>query len=156
MGVGVQDPPPDSFPSAVEEASHFDPGEPARELALVLLEATALPRRLARSREWPSRLRPHEWQVLLAIALCTAVEPEGAETPPGIASALALDLEDVFDTLDSLRREQLASIAFHDPEASEAEQQWSLTPKGEAAVLEVVGFVGRVLGWPPAPPLSLT
>jgi hypothetical protein len=75
----------------VNEASHFDPGEPAREVALVLLEATALPRRLARSPQWPSRLRPRDWQVLLAIALGSArVEPEGAETPSGIASALAL------------------------------------------------------------------
>jgi hypothetical protein len=119
----------------VQEASYFDPGEPARELALVLPEATALPRRLARSREWPSRLRPHEWQVLPAIALGSApVEPEGAETPPGIASALALDLEDVYDTLDSLQREWLVSIAFRDPEVSEAEQQWSLTRNGEPAV----------------------
>lgn len=140
----------------MEEASHFDPGEPVRELALVLLEATALPRRLARSREWPSKLRPHEWQVLLAIALGSAsVEPEGAETAPGIASALALDLEDVYDTLYSLRRARLASITLRDPEASEAAQQWSLTRKGEAAVLEVVSFAGRVLGWPPAPPSSL-
>jgi hypothetical protein len=140
----------------VDEASHFDPGEPGRELALVLLEATALPRRLASSREWPSRLRPHEWQVLLAIALGSAyVEPEGAETPPGIASALALDLEDVYDSLDSLRRERLATIEVRDPEASEAEQQWSLTPKGEAAVLELVSFAGRALRWPPAPPPSL-
>jgi hypothetical protein len=102
------------------------------------------------------KLRPHEWQVLLAIALgSAAVEPDGAETPPGIASALALDVEDVYDTLDSLRRERLASIAFRDPEASEAEQQWLLTRKGEAAVLEVVSFAGRVLGWPPAPPPPL-
>jgi len=140
----------------VEEGSHFDPGEPARELALVLVEAVALPRRLARSREWPSTLGPRDWQVLLAIALGSArVEPEGAVTPPGIASALALDLEDVYDALDSIRCERLASIAFRDPEAPEAEQEWSLTRKGAATALEVVAVAGRVLGWPPAPPSSL-
>jgi hypothetical protein len=140
----------------VDGASYFDPGEPAREVALVLLEATALPRRLAASREWPATLRPHEWKVLLAIGLGSAeVDPEGAQTPRGIASALALDLEDVYDALDSLRRERLASIEFRYPDAPEAEQEWSLTRKGTAAAVEVVAFAGRVIGWPPAPPSSL-
>jgi hypothetical protein len=108
------------------------------------------------SRDWPSRLRPDDWQVLLAIALGSARnEPEGAATPLGIASALALDLEDVYDALDSLRRGRLASIAFLDPEASEVEQEWSLTREGAAAAVEVASFAGRVLGWPPAPPSSL-
>jgi hypothetical protein len=142
----------------VDEASSFDPGEPAREVALVLLEAAALPRRLPRSRAWPSRLGAHEWQVLLAIALGGArVEPEGAgETPAGIGSTLALDPEEVYEALDSLRRERLASIPFRDPEAPEDEQTWSLTRKGAAAALEVLSFAGRVLRWPPAPPPSLT
>jgi hypothetical protein len=83
------------------------------------------------------------------------VDPEGAETPLGIASALALDVEDVYEALDSLQSERLASIDFRDPEASEAEQEWSLTGKGAAAAVEVVGFAGRVIGWPPAPPASL-
>jgi hypothetical protein len=123
----------------------------------VLLEATALPRRLARSRAWPSGLGPHDWQVLLAIALSGArVEVEGAETAAGIASALALDLEEVYEALHSLRRERLASIAFRDPQATEAEQQWSLTREGAAAAVDVLSFAGRVLGWPPAPPPSLT
>jgi DNA-binding MarR family transcriptional regulator len=140
----------------VDGASYFDPGEPAREVALILLEATALPRRLAASRPWPTTLRPHEWQVLLAIALGSAqVAPEGAQTPRGIASALALDLEDVYDALDSLRRERLASIEFRDPEVPEAEQEWSLTPKGATAAAQIVGFAGRVIGWPPAPPSAL-
>jgi hypothetical protein len=73
----------------------------------------------------------------------------------GIASALALDVEDVYEALESLQSERLASIDFRDPEASEAEQEWSLTGKGAAAAVEVVGFAGRVIGWPPAPPASL-
>jgi hypothetical protein len=94
--------------------------------------------------------------VLLALAVGWApVDLEGAETPRGIASALALDLEDVYEALDSLRRERLASIEFRDPEASEAEQEWLLTRKGAAAAVEVVGFAGRVIGWAPAPPSSL-
>jgi len=125
----------------VDEASHFDAGELAREVALVLLEATALPRRLLRSREWPLTPGPHDWQVLLAIASGGAqVEPDGAQDPLSIASALALDLGDVYDALDSLRRERLASIAFRDPEASEAEQEWSLTSEGAAAAVEVASF----------------
>jgi hypothetical protein len=105
---------------------------------------------------WPSTLRPHEWQVLLAIGLGSAqADPEGSQTPRGIASALALDLEDVYDALDSLRREQLASIDFRDPEVLEAEQEWSLTRKGAAAAAQIVGFAGRVIGWPPAPPSTL-
>jgi hypothetical protein len=140
----------------VDGSSYFDPGEPAREVALVLLEATALPRRLAASREWPVPLQPHDWQVLLAVALGSAqVDPEGARTPPGIACALALDLEDVYDALGSLERARLASIELRDPDASEAEQEWSLTRKGATAALEVVAFAGRVIGWPPAPPSTL-
>jgi hypothetical protein len=140
----------------VEGASYFDPGEPAREVALVLLEATALPRRLAASREWPSTLRPHEWQVLLAIGLGSAsVDPEGSQTPRGIAAALALDLEDVYDALGSLRRERLAAIEFRDPEVPEAEEEWLLTRNGADAAARIVGFAGRVIGWPPAPPTTL-
>jgi hypothetical protein len=140
----------------VDEASYFDPGEPAREVALVLLEAAALPRRLAASREWPTRLQPPEWQVLLAIALGSAkVDPEGGQTPSGIASALALDLEEVYDALDSLRHDGLASIEFRDPEARPVEQEWSLTGKGATAAAQIVGFAGRVIGWPPAPPSTL-
>jgi hypothetical protein len=140
----------------VDEASYFDPGEPAREVALVLLEATALPRRLAASREWPSTLPPHEWQVLLAIGLGSAqVDPEGSHTPWGIAAALKLDLEEVYDALDSLRRERLAAIELRNPEAPEAEQEWSLTREGVTAAVELVSFAGRVIGWPPAPPSTL-
>jgi hypothetical protein len=140
----------------VDGASHFDPGESAREVALVLLEATALPRRLEGSREWPSTLRPHEGQVLLALALGSAgVDREGAETPRGIASALSLDLADVYEALDSLQLERLASIELLDPDASEAEQEWSLTRNGAATAVEIVGFAGRVIGWPPAPPSTL-
>jgi hypothetical protein len=140
----------------VDEASYFDPGEPAREVALVLLEATALPRRLAASRTWPSTLRPHEWQVLLAIGLGSAqVDPEASQTPRGIAAALALDIEDVYDALDSLRRERLAAIEFRDPEVPEAEQEWLLTRNGADAAAQIVGFAGRVIGWPPAPPSTL-
>jgi hypothetical protein len=141
----------------VDEISAFDPGEPAREVALVLLEAAALPRRLTRSRAWPTRLGTHHWQVLLAIAVGGAAEPWGVgETPAGIGSALALDLDDVYEVLDSLRREGLASIPFRDPDAQEAQQKWSLTRKGAAAAVEVSSFAGRVLRWPPAPPPSLT
>jgi hypothetical protein len=94
----------------VERAFHFDPCAPAREVALVLLEAAALPRRLEASREWPSTLRRHDWQVLLSIALGSArVDAEGAATPRGIASALAFDLDDVYEALESLRRRRLAS-----------------------------------------------
>jgi hypothetical protein len=140
----------------VDEASYFDPGEPAREVALVLLEATALPRRLAGSREWPTRLQPAEWQVLLAIALGSAqVAPEAAQTPRGIASSLALDAEEVYDALELLRHEGLASVEFRDPEAPSAEQEWSLTGKGATAAAQIVGFAGRVIGWPPAPPSTL-
>jgi hypothetical protein len=140
----------------VDGGSYFDPGEPAREVALVLLEATALPRRLAASHEWPATLQPHDWQVLLAIALGSArVDPEGARTPRGIASALALDLMDVSDALYSLEHERLASIEVRNTDAPEAEQEWSLTRKGMTAAVEVVAFAGRVIGWPPAPPSTL-
>ena len=140
----------------MDGASQFDPGEPAREVALVLLEATALPRRLAASREWPATLRPHEWQVLLAIGLGSAqVDPEGALTPRGIAAALALDIEDVYDALDSLQGKRLAAIEFRDPEVPEAEQEWLLTRNGADVAAEIVGFAGRVIGWPPAPPSTL-
>jgi hypothetical protein len=138
------------------DESHFDPGGPAREVALVLLEASALPRRLVGSPGWPSALEPRDWQVLLALALATAtVDPEGTGTPRGIASALAIDLEEVYDALHSLRGERLASIEFHFPDASEAEQEWSLTREGAAAAAEIVTFTGRVIRWPPAPPSSL-
>jgi hypothetical protein len=58
------------------------------------------------------------------------------------------------EALDSLQSERLASIDFRDPEASEAEQEWSPTGKGAAAAVEVVGLAGRVIGWPAAPPAS--
>ena len=76
-------------------------------------------------------------------------------TPRGIASALALDLEDVYDALETLGAERLALIEFRFPDTSEHEQEWSLTRKGVAAAEEIVGFAGRVIGWPPAPPPSL-
>jgi hypothetical protein len=61
----------------------------------------------------------------------------------------------VYDALDSLQRERLAAVEFRDDEASEAEQEWSLTRRGLATAVEVVGFAGRVIGWPPAPPSTL-
>jgi hypothetical protein len=71
----------------VEDDPLFEPGEPAREVALVILEAAALPRRLARSPHWPSGVSSHEWQVLLVIALGNArAAPEGARTPRPRAS----------------------------------------------------------------------
>jgi DNA-binding MarR family transcriptional regulator len=134
----------------VDEDAMFEPGEPAREVALVVLEAASLPRRLAASQQWPSKLAPHEWQVLLAVALGNAASaPEGAQTPRGIARALALTLDDAYDALEALERAGLASIEFHDPETSAAQQEWVLTSAGVAAAVEVVAFAGRVLRWPP-------
>ena len=105
---------------------------------------------------WPSTLRPHEWQVLLAIGLGSArFDPEGALTPRGIAAALALDIGDVYDALDSLQGKRLAALEFHDPEVPATEQEWSLTRQGVTAAVELVGFAGRVIGWPPAPPSTL-
>ena len=135
----------------MDEHALFEPGEPAREVALVVLEAAALPRRLARSQHWPSTLAPREWQVLLAVALGNAASaPEGAQTPDGIARTVALALDDVHEALAALRRARLASIGFHDPEASDAEQEWVLTRSGIAAAVEVVAFAGRVIRWPPS------
>ena len=63
--------------------------------------------------------------------------------------------EEVYDALELLRHEGLASVEFRDPEAPSAEQEWSLTRQGVTAAVELVSFAGRVIGWPPAPPSTL-
>jgi hypothetical protein len=120
----------------------FADGEPARELALVVLYAAALERRA-----FPAG--PGADQLLLALALAPCIPADG------LASMLALDGDGASALLEELHAARLVEPCDVPEEIASGEiphdeLTWTLTADGREAAVAAVERVARLLpSWPP-------
>lgn len=134
----------------------FDHGSPEREVALVVLQAAVLNRRIFLNA--PSgELEPIHWQVLITIALANPLArgPETGETVRGIRSILTLEPHPAWEAIATLRDLRLIRKERHSEDAPDDQVILELTDKGQAAAREFIERAARFLpGWPPDAPTT--
>jgi hypothetical protein len=136
-------------------SDHFDRDSVEREVALVVLEAVAVSRRIFESERDPRGLSAHARQVTLALAIDgSSGATDESLTPRGAASLLAISRDEVLDAYAELTSRGLIELGIPDlfeyEDPSPLDAGYRLTTEGiESARAEVARAHRFLTRWPP-------